>query len=73
MNNPATTQMIFEQIETAFLEDVDVFSAQQRNLDLIPNPSQLDINADTGVIQARRILARLRDEEQAALQVTAAE
>jgi vanillate O-demethylase monooxygenase subunit len=73
VDNPATTQKIFEQIETAFLEDVDVFSAQQRNLDLIPNPSQLDINADTGVIQARRILARLHDEEQAALHVTAAE
>jgi vanillate O-demethylase monooxygenase subunit len=50
-----------------------VFSAQQRSLDLIPNPPQVDINADTGVIQARRILARLHDEEQAALHVTAAE
>jgi len=61
------------QIQTAFYEDVAVFSAQQRSLDLIPNPPQLDINADTGVIQARRILARLHDEEQAALHVTAAE
>ena len=51
--------MIIEQIRTAFLEDVAVFEAQQRNLELIPNPPQTDINADTGVIQARRILDRL--------------
>jgi vanillate O-demethylase monooxygenase subunit len=57
----------------AFFEDVEVFSAQQRNLDLNPNPPQLDINADTGVIQARRIIDRLRGEEQAAMQMTAAE
>ena len=48
----------------SFLEDVEVFSAQQRNLDLMPNPPQTDINADTGVIQARRILDRLHQEEQ---------
>ena len=73
VRNAELTNRIFEQIQTAFYEDVAVFSAQQRNLDLIPNPPQLDINADTGVIQARRILQRLYDEEQAALHVTAAE
>ena len=64
--SPRTTDMIIEQIRTAFLEDVAVFEAQQRNLLLIPNPPQTDINADSGVIQARRILDRLHDEEQAA-------
>jgi vanillate O-demethylase monooxygenase subunit len=73
VKNAELTNRIFEQIQTAFYEDVAVFSAQQRSLDLIPNPPQVDINADTGVIQARRILARLHDEEQAALHVTAAE
>jgi len=68
-----TTNKIFEQIQTAFFEDVEVFSAQQRNLDLMPDAPQLDINADSGVIQARRILDRLRGEERAAMQVTAAE
>jgi vanillate O-demethylase monooxygenase subunit len=43
-----------------------VFEAQQRNLLMIPNPPQTDINADAGVIQARRILDRLYQEEQAA-------
>jgi vanillate O-demethylase monooxygenase subunit len=73
VKNQETTDRIFEQIQTAFFEDVEVFSAQQRNLDLMPNAPQLDINADSGVIQARRILDRLGGEEQAALQVTAAE
>jgi vanillate O-demethylase monooxygenase subunit len=66
VKNPKTTQMIADQINTAFLEDVAVFEAQQRNLELIPNPPQTDINADSGVIQARRILGRLHQDEQAA-------
>src|SRR5258708_1540613 len=64
--NPKRTDMLIEQIRTAFLEDVAVFEAQQRNLLMIPNPPQTDINADAGVIQARRILDRLYHEEQAA-------
>jgi hypothetical protein len=43
-----------------------VFEAQQRNLELFPDPPQTDINADAGVIQARRILERLHREEEAA-------
>jgi phenylpropionate dioxygenase-like ring-hydroxylating dioxygenase large terminal subunit len=66
IHNGEMTDKITEQIRTAFLEDVAVFEAQQRNLDLVPNPPQTDINADTGVIQARRILDRLHQEEQAA-------
>jgi phenylpropionate dioxygenase-like ring-hydroxylating dioxygenase large terminal subunit len=73
VKNAEMTNRIFEQIQTAFLEDVEVFSAQQRNLDLMPNAPQLDINADAGVIQARRVLDRLHGEEQAAAHVTAAE
>ena len=66
VHNPKTTDMITDQIRMAFLEDVAVFEAQQRNLQLIPNPPQTDINADSGVIQARRILDRLYQEEQTA-------
>jgi vanillate O-demethylase monooxygenase subunit len=73
VNNPETTNKIFEQIQTAFLEDVAVFSAQQRNLNLSQNPPQIDIAADAGAIQARRILARLYGEEQPRARDTAAE
>jgi hypothetical protein len=73
VKNSQTTDKIFEQIQTAFLEDVAVFSAQQRNLNLVDKPSQVDIAADVGAIQARRILARLYEEEQTSARVTAAE
>ena len=53
---PRPPDIITDQIRMAFLEDVAVFEAQQRNLQLIPNPPQTDINANSGVIQARRIL-----------------
>ena len=65
VQNCKTTDMVTDQIRTAFLEDVAVFEAQQRNLEMIRNPPQTDINADTGVIQARRILDRLYKDEQA--------
>jgi phenylpropionate dioxygenase-like ring-hydroxylating dioxygenase large terminal subunit len=71
--NPETTNRIFEQIEIAFHQDVAVFSAQQKNLNIFSNPPQVDINADAGVIAARRILSRLYDEEQAGTRVAAAE
>ena len=73
VKNPQTTNKIFEQIQTAFLQDVAVFSAQQRNLNLIRNPTQIDIAADAGAIQARRILARLYGEEQPRARDAAAE
>jgi vanillate O-demethylase monooxygenase subunit len=74
VGNGKTTDMIIEQIRTAFLQDVEVFEAQQRNLEVIPNPPQTDINADAGVIQARRILDRLhRDEEATSARMVAAE
>ncbi len=73
VDNPQTTDRIFEQIKTAFLEDVAVFSAQQRNLNIFGKPPQFDINADAGALAARRILARLYAEEQGSLPATAAE
>jgi phenylpropionate dioxygenase-like ring-hydroxylating dioxygenase large terminal subunit len=71
--NPETTNKIFEQIQTAFYEDVAVFSAQQKNINRFPNALQVDINADAGVLAARRILSRLYDAEQTAAHVVAAE
>jgi vanillate O-demethylase monooxygenase subunit len=72
VDNPQTTEKIFNQIQTAFFEDVAVFTAQQRSITLQPQAPQVDINADSGGIQARRILDRLHAEEQAAQAGTAA-
>ena len=73
--NADVTEKVFQQIKTAFLEDVAVFSAQQTNIALDPGAPQVDINADSGGIQARRIIDRLYAEEQAAMNAakTAAE
>jgi vanillate O-demethylase monooxygenase subunit len=74
-HNPEMTDKVFQQIKTAFLQDVEVFTRQQRNIELDPEAPTIDINADSGGIQARRIVARLYAEEQAAkaAQATAAE
>jgi phenylpropionate dioxygenase-like ring-hydroxylating dioxygenase large terminal subunit len=63
VKNSKTTEMIMNQITTAFLEDQSIFEAQQKNIQLVPGAPQVDINADNGVIQARRILDRLFAEE----------
>ena len=61
--NAAVTDMVFEQVKTAFLEDVDIFEKQQRSIEAHPEAPQIDINADSGGIQARRILERLHAAE----------
>jgi vanillate monooxygenase len=73
IHNRATTDMLVGQIATAFLEDVAVLEAQQRNMTILPGAPQVDINADNGLIQARRILDRIYREEHAAAASAAAE
>jgi hypothetical protein len=43
----ALTDKLVGQITTAFLEDVGVHM-QQRNMTILPNAPQIDINADAG-------------------------
>ena len=71
-SNASLTERIFDQIQTAFYEDVEVLNAQQRNLDIFAPRSQIDITADAGTIQARRIVERLYEEEQAGTPVVKA-
>ncbi|MEX2035253.1 MAG: hypothetical protein WEA28_08690, partial [Xanthobacteraceae bacterium] len=73
-HNAEMTEKVYQQIKTAFLQDVEVFTAQQSNIELDADAPTIDINADSGGIQARRIVARLYQEEQAmAAAKTAAE
>ncbi len=71
--NAETTARVFEQIQTAFFEDVEVLNAQQRNMDAFAAAPQIDIAADAGTIQARRILDRLYRDEQTQAGTRAAE
>lgn len=66
VSNAAVTDMLIAEITTAFLEDVAVFEAQQRNMAILPDAPQISISADVGLIQARIMLDRIYREEQAA-------
>lgn len=66
VDNPKTTEMIFNDVKTAFLQDVDVFEAQQRSISLRPDAPEVDVNGDTGGLQARRILRQLLERQSAA-------
>ena len=59
------TELVYRQVHTAFLEDLAVIGAQQNNLDAFGTnlPEQVDFNQDAGVIQARRIISRILEEE----------
>jgi vanillate O-demethylase monooxygenase subunit len=50
----------------AFTEDKLVLEAQQRSIDLDPAAPQIDIDADAGGLQARRIVDRLLAEARSA-------
>ena len=73
--NAEMTERVFQQIKTAFLEDVSVFTMQQKQHRARSGRAAVDINADSGGIQARRIVDRLYAEEQATMNAakTAAE
>lgn len=64
-DNAELTATIFGQIEVAFNEDLVVFEAQQRNIDLAPDAPQFNLPTDAGGIHALRIIERLLAQEAA--------
>ena len=66
VGNQAVTDMVFEQVKTAFLEDVAVFEAQQASIDREPGAPTMNLSQDAGGIAAREIIARRIDGEMAA-------
>ncbi len=65
IDDPTVTELLFQQVHTAFLEDLTAIRAQQENIDRFPGAPQVDFSQDGGGIQARRIVDRLLAEEQA--------
>jgi len=58
------TTFLADAARNAFSEDVDILAAQQQSLNIAPpNWEAVDINADQGVLQARRIVERMLAEE----------
>jgi vanillate monooxygenase len=55
----------------AFNEDKDILEAQQRCIELDPEAPTVNVHADWGGVQARRLMARLIEQENAAPAVAA--
>jgi vanillate O-demethylase monooxygenase subunit len=53
------THGIFHDIQKTVQEDIAVFEAQQKSLELQPNAPMVTIKSDAGPIAARRIIDRL--------------
>ena len=67
LDQPAVTDLLYNQVLEAFIEDRAVMEAQQAALDRSPGRAHVDINGDAGGLQARRILDRLAAAEAARL------
>lgn len=66
VGNQKTTDMIFNDVRTAFLQDVEIFEAQQTAIERQPEAPEIDVTGDAGGLQARRIIRRMLDEQIAA-------
>jgi len=53
------TDRIFQDVQKTVQEDLAVFTAHQRSLDLMPDAPMLPIKADAALLAVRRILDRL--------------
>ena len=71
IDDPTVTELLFQQVHTAFLEDIVAIGAQQANIDRFPGSPQIDFTQDGGGIQARRIVDTLLAGEQAGGQARA--
>lgn len=76
IGDPTITELLFQQVHTAFLEDLAVIGAQQGNRDAhgAQLPDQVDFNQDAGSLQARRVVDSILSaerEEKGAIRATA--
>jgi len=64
IDEPWLTDLLYENVHTAFLEDLDIVGAQQENIRTRPDAPRIDINHDSGGLQARRIINSIIADEQ---------
>ena len=63
LDDPAVTDMLFDQISATFDQDWEVFETQQRSIDLAPDARRVNVRADAGQIQAIRMLRKKMEQE----------
>jgi len=56
LDDPTITDLDFQMVHGAFLEDLAIIRGQQDNIDLAPTAPRLNIASDTGGVMARRIV-----------------
>ena len=71
-DDPSISDVDFQLVHGAFLEDLAIIKAQQENIDLGPGAPRLNIVTDTGGVMARRIVERLIHQERNTAQAMAA-
>ena len=58
------TDLIFQNVHAAFLEDLAIIGAQQDNIETRPDAPRIDMNHDAGGVTARRMLEAMIAAEQ---------
>jgi len=58
------TELDFQLVHSAFLEDLKIIKGQQQNIDLAPDAPRVNLASDRAGIQARRMIERLVREAQ---------
>ncbi|MGE4239125.1 Rieske 2Fe-2S domain-containing protein [Ramlibacter sp.] len=56
IDNPATTDLVYDQIDVTFLEDRDVLERQQARMSALPDAKWVDIRNDVAGLQVRRLV-----------------
>ncbi|MFL9886683.1 aromatic ring-hydroxylating dioxygenase subunit alpha [Paraburkholderia agricolaris] len=67
LDKPELTELIFKEVEKAFLEDRDVFEEQQKAISEGINRTEVNTFADVGALHAVRIIDRLLREQDTAM------
>jgi vanillate O-demethylase monooxygenase subunit len=62
-DDPSATEQLYQELATAFKQDLTIVAAQQRTLDHWKSVSYVDIKADGARVHARRVLERRMAEE----------
>ncbi len=70
VDSPEMTRVLHQEIFTAFQEDKAILEEQQKVIRRLANPENVNIVADAGCIQARRLLQqRIKEETEDGLRV----
>ncbi len=59
-----SSDLLYDNVHTAFLEDLDIVGAQHANIRSHRAAPRVDINHDSGGLQARRIIESIIADEQ---------